>query len=182
MNKTLFIYLALLFCISQTAFGQSNLTVNNPTAGSLVLQISNPEEVTDLSISGNLNATDFKFMRDDMPNLKYLDIANTSIVAYSGTGGTIASGSYLANVIPQNAFYAHPSLRKIVLPNNITEIQKSAFDKCSLEELLIPNSVTRIYDGAFQDNNSLRRISLGSGLTRIDNQAFYECKNYVLLR
>ena len=59
-------------------------------AGTLISQMTEEEanNVTHLTLTGKINAEDFKRMRDDFHNLEVLDISNAEIKMYSGKGGT----------------------------------------------------------------------------------------------
>ena len=59
------------------------------------------------------------------------------------------------------------------VPNSVTEIGSPAFTGgLYLQSVIIPDSVTAL-GGGFQQNSSLRSITLGSGISEIPVQAFY---------
>jgi len=145
-----------------------------------------PEEqsiVSRLAINGTLDATDFRFMRDSIPNLEYLDIRQSGIVAYRGNMGTGGSYtiSYPEATIPQHAFSINYSsndvmaLKSILLPTSITSIGGGAFEYCyKLDSIKIPDSVTSIGDFAFESCKGLKNIVLSNSLTDI-GQIFGNC-------
>ena len=49
--------------------------------------------VTHLTLTGKLNAEDFRHLRDEFDNLKVLDISNAEIKMYSGKAGTYPTES-----------------------------------------------------------------------------------------
>lgn len=162
------------------------------TAGGLSSALTHNEHtlLNRLSISGTLDATDFKFMRDSIPNLTYLDIRQTNITAYTGTNGT--GGPYYiiypAGTIPQYAFYNNYNaiqnkvLKSILLPNTISSIGNAAFEYCSkLDSIVIPNSVTSLIDNSFSNCSGLKNVTFGSSLTSIGSYAFYNCSNLTSL-
>ena len=62
--------------------------------------------VTNLTVTGTIDARDFKTMRDNMPLLAVLDLSGVTIAAYTGPDGTHPSGGlYPENEIPGRAFY-----------------------------------------------------------------------------
>jgi hypothetical protein len=59
------------------------------------------------------------------------------------------------------------------VPNSVTEIGSPAFiGGINLQSVIIPDSVTTL-GGGFQQNISLRSVTLGSGISEIPVQAFY---------
>ena len=46
-----------------------------------------------------------------------------------------------------------------------------------LPSFLIPNSVTEVGDYAFYDSRSLRRVTIGSGVTSLGEGVFSQCRN-----
>ena len=67
-------------------------TISVATAGTLKNLLTNTEKntITNLTITGNLDARDFKLMRDSIPLLEVLDVSAVNIQAYSGTAGQCA--------------------------------------------------------------------------------------------
>jgi len=67
------------------------------------------------------------------------------------------------------------SLTSVNIPNSVTNIGRSAFNKCiSLTSITIPNSVTSIGNSAFY-YTSLTSVTIGNGVTSIGDSAFYYC-------
>ena len=68
------------------------------------------------------------------------------------------------------------SIKKVVIPNYITEIGKNAFDGCSeLIEVTIPNSVTSIESCAFQNCASLKSIIIPDTVKYLGGAIFFGC-------
>jgi len=113
--------------------------------------------VYNLTLSGIIDARDFKTMRDEMPHLEVVDLSNVTIAAYNGTEGTSIWGdtNYYSNSIPEFAFmnsnmYGKYSLTSITLPSTITSIGQYAFSRCfNLNDITIPPSVISIGYNAF---------------------------------
>lgn len=157
-------------------------------AGSLstTLSVIEKNETAKLTVTGTIDARDFKTMRDDMPLLAEIDLSGATVVAYSGLDGTntAISTDYPANTIPLRAFYnsitliGKKSLTSFIFPASISLIGKAAFRDCtSLNAISIPSSVTTIGDQAFLNCNDLTSVSFGpsSLLTKIGAWAFAWC-------
>jgi hypothetical protein len=122
MKKGLLFLIALLLFVTGNL--RAEIVISNSSAGNLeaLVKAAQPDlaQVTELKITGNMDARDFRFLRDSLnASLTSLDISGVSIVAYSGMGGTeftpppaFGTGGgadvnavYQANVVPNNAFY-----------------------------------------------------------------------------
>ena len=166
-------------------------SINNLTPGSLITHLT-PEElntIDSLTLSGIIDASDFKIMRDNMPNLTLVDLTYVTIAEYIGKGGTsllmgepVKDITYPANTIPDGAFYEgayfneNKNLSSVILPVSITSIGNSAFLLCNnLSSIIIPASVTFIGYQAFKYCNSLTSITIPATVTSIGDEAFSDC-------
>lgn len=136
--------------------------------------------ITNLQLTGSIDARDFKTMRDSMPVLSVVDINNVSISAYTGMQGTagIQNTIYPANSIPQSAFeFCSHLTGTLTLPNSVTSIGVRAFYQCqSLTGLVLSNSLTSISDGAFDGDWSLQgNLTIPNSVTSIGDYAFFYC-------
>ena len=97
--------------------------------------------VTHLTLTGKLNAEDFRPLRDEFASLKVLDISNAEIKMYSGKAGTYPNGKfyiYMPNFIPAYAFSnvvdgvtkGKKTLEKIILSEKTKNIEDAAFKGC----------------------------------------------------
>jgi len=128
---------------------------------------SERETITELILTGSVDATDFKTMRDNMRVLRVVDLSKVSIAAYSGAAGTEdKSAKYKANTIPQNAFYKEGhgagkrTLVEVILPSQLDGIGEKAFFACiNLERVTIPASVTNIGAEAFARCRKLMQVT-----------------------
>lgn len=170
-----------------------NLTTSktvNVTAGGLFTALTSTElnTVSNLTITGTIDARDFVTMRDDMPSLAILDLSGANIAAYSGTAGTLyVNTTYPANEIPQNAFYngntyaSKTSLTTIKLPSSSVSIGRSAFQGCSglTGTFSIPSSITSIGDNAFQNCSGFTgTLTIPSTITSIGGGVFQNCTGF----
>jgi hypothetical protein len=168
-----------LFCFSILLQGQISKTVN-VTAGNLKTLLSGPElaTITNLTLTGTLDARDFKTMRDNMPVLAVLDLSNINIVSYSGIEGTVSDlNDYPENTIPMYSFYTNnTNLTSIVIPYSVTSIGALSFYYCiGLQNFTIPSSVTSIGSMAFYNCTGLKSITISSSVLTIANNAFTNC-------
>lgn len=149
----------LLFAsvLAVTASGSAqniNKHYDVPKAGTLVTQLTEAEanQITHLKLSGEINAVDFRHLRDEFIKLKELDLSEASIKAYSGKAGTHPDKFYvyMAHFIPAYAFcnktdsgyFGKPSLRKVVLPSKVRNIEDGAFLNCNALEMVQINKNT----------------------------------------
>ena len=177
---------AISICFSLTLNAQVSKSLN-VTAGSLssALTATELETVTNLILTGTMDARDFKTMRDLMPALAVLDLSGGTIVVYNGTGGTkpfSSSNNYPANVIPDCAFsnqdihQSKTSLVTVVIPSSATSIGNSAFGSCTgLTTITLPSSLTSIGNDAFSFCSGLTSMTLPSSVKSIGGYAFYSC-------
>jgi len=169
-------------------YQMKRISVNVAGTLSTLLTSSEKSSITSLTISGSIDARDFKTIRDNLPLLRLLDISSVTIPSYTGTQGTEKSSStfYASNSIPQYAFYnsstsiGKTSLTKINLPTSITTIGYGAFVKCSglMGNFVIPTSVQSISDWAFNSCSGLTGVlSIPLSVAYIGSQAFSSCSN-----
>jgi hypothetical protein len=137
-------------------------------------------EVTDLTLTGKIDARDFRFMRDFMTKLKIIDLTKVTIVAYTGVEGpaeedTIQTISYPANTIPDYAFYRPAEfefengevtvLTSVKLPESAISIGKNAFQSCLLlESITFPSSLKTIAEWAFNYCNAVKTIYMNCAI------------------
>jgi BspA type Leucine rich repeat region (6 copies) len=178
-------FLSFLLCVVMFASGAVNKTVSI-TAGNLATALTPVElgSVTNLTITGTIDARDFQCIRDIMPSISDLNLSAASIVAYTGTSGTsFLTTNYLANEIPDFAFcrvfptlYICP-LHTVTLPANLTSIGNIAFGYSALSTIIIPSSVVSIKGGSFVKSMLLSSVTLPSSLKSIDKTAFGYCQS-----
>lgn len=188
MKKLISLYIFFsLFLVGQA---QVSTTINITKAGTLgtLLTLAQKNTITNFTVTGSINAIDFKCMRDNMVALSSLDLSNATILYYKGTYGTVNSPDsieYSSNQIPMYAFYkdgstGKTSLQSIILPNSITSIGYYAFNNCTglTCNLIIPDGVTQIEENAFAYCSSLTgSLKIPNSVTTIGNFAFLACSN-----
>ncbi len=185
-------------------------SINLTTVGSLSTLLTTADKtlVTNLTVSGKINAQDIKCMRDEMTKLSILDLSNATIQSYTGMGGTASatiSTNYPANDLPEKSFNYKASLTSIKLPNSLISIGKYAlylcynltkvdiskplisigeyaFKSCTkLTSLTLPNSVTTIGNSAFSSCSMLLNLTISNSVTTIGDGAFSSCSKLTSL-
>ena len=104
--------LLISFILAANALGavaQVSKTYFVSKPGTLISMMTEDEanSITHLTLTGKINAEDFRHLRDEFPNLKVLDISNADIKMYTGKAGTYPNGKlcvYMPNFIPTYAF------------------------------------------------------------------------------
>ena len=179
-----------------------NKTITNMVAGTLstILTFDEKTTVTNLTLSGFIDASDLKCMRDEMTKLTSINIAATTVQEYNGANGTsVLRSHYTANEIPEQAFF-NSTLSSIILPNGVTSITDYAFFGCSeltsistangltsignesfgnctaLASISIPAGVNSIGASAFDGCNTITGLTIPNGVTSIENRTFYGCR------
>lgn len=140
--RHLLISFLLLACTSGLK-AQVSKTYFVSKPGTLISMMTEEEanSITNLTLTGKINAEDFKHLRDEFPSLKVLDISNAEIKMYSGKAGTYPNDKfyiYMANFIPAYAFSnevdgvakGKQTLEKVVLSEKIKNIEDAAFKGC----------------------------------------------------
>ncbi|MFA5045655.1 MAG: leucine-rich repeat domain-containing protein [Paludibacter sp.] len=183
MKKTIL----LLLCLSYILQGKAELskTVNVTTPGSILTAVGNDYvNVSNLTLTGTIDARDFKQISYYMSNLLVLDLSAVNIVAYTGTAGPMpGSNVYPINTIPKIALSPvapnnyTAKLTSITLPTNITCIDNQAFYGCSgLATVVIPSTtITTMVSGAFYGCSNLTSINIPSSVTSLGASLFFGC-------
>lgn len=145
--------------------------VNVTTPGTLGETITaagkNPAKIRNLKVTGQVNADDFYYMRDNMTILESINMKEAKIVATADCG---------EDVIPQQAFNGKKSLVNYVFPEKVTEIGNSAFSGTTLSgPLILPDGVILIGDYAFESTN-ISSIQFPPRLEYIGYESFFACK------
>lgn len=174
---------------SHDATAKQYIVINVDKAGTLKECITKANKdytkLQNLKITGEINAEDFYFMRDDMTMLQSLNLKEIKIKA---SNGETDGHPWSDDVIPYAAFKEKNTLTRIVLPDQLKKILRSAFAECKYlsGSLIIPEGVTYIGAHVFYRCTALTgSLSLPSTLKIIDGGdwgdnlgAFEEC-NFV---
>ncbi len=125
--------------------------------------------ITELKIEGEVDSRDLMFICPNMPNLVFLDLKDCKIEN---------------RTIPEYFFYADKTvnnLEKIILPDNLEVIGRSAFSMCKKlkGDLIIPKSVRIIGYGAFYICSGFTgKLEIPEGVKEIGSWAFFRCSGF----
>lgn len=182
------------------------ILVINETPGTLkdnatllnALKDATQDVPVDLIINGNINDTDLAELSALM---KYTETDGTqkfkvSSLAIYATGATTLPDNFASD---NNRAKQNPALKKVILPEGITNIGEAAFQRCinltsinipqavtsigsfafyhceNLTDIIIPGNVTTIADCTFASCHRLTNVTLPESLKSIGNNAFKDC-------
>ena len=167
------IFLILLFFAA--AASASAVEIKSEISGLLSKKISNPSEVSELSVSGVIDAEDLYFIGKELVNLTTLDLSEAEIVETKNVRIN-GSHSYAANTIPAGAFSGLP-LKTVVFPTQPDlRIESGAFLGTELEEISFPGNVVYVGAGAFA-SSALKTVTLPGEKCTMGENVFSDCKN-----
>lgn len=139
--------------ITQAGESPLNIIVHVPQKEMLETTLANYDytKIESLTITGELGELDFYLIRNQLPQLRNLNISATNV-----------------NEIPSQAFI-NSKIEKCILPKGLTTIGEKAFYNSLLTSILIPANVETIDQSAFQDCSRLAELKFeqGSKLTII---------------
>jgi hypothetical protein len=196
--KSLLVITCLLLQFNLKAQDVPPVTIHVETAGTLPTLIAESKkyQITDLTLTGKLNGTDIRYIREMVGRDAYGNVTNGKLAILNLADADIVSGgdyyySYKDmfdnsnifctsnnNVFGGYAFYNCTGLTSVTIPNSVTSIEEGAFDGCTgLNSIVISNSVTSIGNNAFSGCSGLKEIhSKNPTPPTVTNYAF----NYVV--
>ena len=166
------------------------VTIHVETPGTLSSYIASnkKDQITSLTLTGDLNGTDIRYIREmagsdvnghpTLGKLSVLDIADANIVAggdyyYNHSGEDYYSAD---NSICDYMFSNCTQLTSISISNSVTLIGTFVFSGCSgLTSITIPNSLTSIGYAVFSGCSGLTSITIPNRVTSIGIFAFSGC-------
>lgn len=163
--------------VSHDATAKEYVVINS-TAGHLKEAIiaagKDYTRLKNLKITGQINATDFLMMRDNMPSLTALNLKEVRIKAGNADNVDPEYQPVFGkdDEIPNWAFYKKTGLNYFVFPDTLKTIREYAFHMSGLAgSLIIPEGVEEIQFEAFGSCKGLTgTLSLPSTLKRITGQ------------
>ena len=189
----------LLGCLSIQAANDDlitkQITIKLDKAGTLPnkIAISEMYKITNLKIIGEINGTDWNFIREMAGRdfngektdgkLSILDLSEAKIVAGGDAYVRFSENYYTSNdKLGDYVFYGCSGLTSLTLPSSVTSIGRGAFYGCwKLTSLTIPSGVTSIGYSAFRGCSGLTNLTIPSSVTEIGDKAFYGCSGLTSL-
>lgn len=163
--------------VRQGGIGTTKIHLDTP--GTLEQQLGEDyENVKELILTGRLNGTDFKFLREHMiDHIEGIDMSGARIV--SGGDSYLSLYAELCtetDKITDYLFASFSNVKSIKLPTSITFIGPNAFLGCQeLMSIDIPQGVTHIGHGAFLDCFNLKSVNIPETVIQIEEGAFSQC-------
>ncbi len=183
MKKTILLILSFsIFLIGQA---QDIKTIDIQTPGSLSSSLSSSEKqfLSNLTVTGYIDARDFVCLRDEMKNLSVLDISGAAVVSYNGNEGTDAQTiNYAENALPAYSFYdwklkkSNNILKSVKLSSTLVSIEDFAFFYCTvLNDIQLPGTLISIKEHVFEGCISLGSINIPNSVTELGEFSFGSC-------
>ena len=169
--------------VSHDAEGKAYIVINTTRGhlkSSIIAANKDYTKLKNLKITGEIDATDFEFMKNEMTQLEALNLKDVKVYGRFGNQewNGISDNVEKEGVIPIGAMSDKKSLLYLVLPDKLEGIGSSAFDNCTnlTGSLIIPKGVTRIGTMAFDNCSNMKGVlELPNTLEYISNQAFNYC-------
>ena len=136
-------------------------TIDLATPGSLKEKISWNEApgVRSLTLKGQMDATDFWYIRDYFRSLESLDLKAVKIMECNA----IDNGSYIdkhaADELPGAALWAANSITHLVLPESLSVIGENSLGGVLVKKLSIPAGVKKILKSNFEDIGAIESLN-----------------------
>lgn len=131
----------------------------------------------DLTVEGEMDARDFKFIAEKLPSLKNLDLQTVSIKAYSSSESLFGNYvSFLADELPPMCFMGS-KLVSVKLPTSLLSIGEGAFAASDFAVIDLPDNVAEVKAMAFNGMPNLKQVTGCRGLLTIGEYAFGHCTN-----
>lgn len=173
--------IVMLVCLWVSTSVWAQETIHVETEGTLPALIGDKKEtVENLTLTGRLNGTDIKCIRE-MKKLRTLNLSGTEILKgdivyyiepYTANGEHVIKTD---NEIGDYMFYQLSTLENVILPDRAYKIGINAFGGCEkLKSVTIPDGVTEIGPGGFDSCLNLRNITLPENLKKIGDSCFRE--------
>lgn len=182
------IFMDFLSNIFQNITPGKSQSIHVKEAGTLSNFISNENKykISSLTLSGEINGTDLRLLRD-MAGYNYLgvhtngvlhelDMTDVKIVKGGDSYVQMHVSSYYVDAddeIPERMFRKCYALKKVKLPKSIKVVQPHAFERCkNLRTIEIPEGIVRLGARSFRLCESLKSIKFPSTLKDIEGEAF----------
>ncbi len=167
--------LILGFILSPLAINsQVYKTIQVDTPGTLgdLLTAEEKITITDMTVTGVIDSMDFLTMRDQMPEIRVLDLSGASTVNNALYTLALSDKNLLVSILLPHSItrigqesLMSTSITGIIIPPTVTLIEHAPFRYCPLNEVTIPASVKSIGSTVFSPCYSLKSIYVEEGNT-----------------
>ena len=133
--------------------------------------------ITSLTLTGEMDARDFRFIADSLRQLTEIDMSGVNIVAFSDPRNPVflTLTDYAAQSIPALAFF-DMQLTQVVLPPSLKSIGMGAFAGCDhLATIELPATVDTIGGYAF-NGSGLTTVNVPASVKYVGEGAFSNCQ------
>lgn len=132
--------------------------------------------ITQLQVSGHIDARDFRFIADSLRHLTALDLSAATIDAYRGKALFANVTDYAAGEVPCLSLASMLELARFALPNDATRLGDGCLLGCTrLTDVQLGNQLTHIGDYAFSGCEQLVQLHVPQSLARMGEGAFSNC-------
>lgn len=197
-KRHILLVLIMLLCSVRVAYADDSglvtqqITVDVPTAGTLsnIIQSDKMYKITNLKITGSLNADDIRFIRKMAGcyyngngskydgHLQYLDLGSLSQISYVHSFEVYDENGYRSTLndclFPLAYLY---NLKTVVLPNLYKDYNFSLMGCRNLTTAKMPDNLEKIGNNTFKDCSSLEDIRISPTVTSIGEYAFSGCSS-----
>lgn len=158
--------------IQQGGQSLSDYQIEIKTAGTLSSVIPNEikNNITTLTISGQLNSDDIRYIRE---------MAGRDVYGKATLGTLSTLNMSNARIVSGGDSYYIENNQGFIFPYNTDNdiIGVSFFENCNLQSVELPKSVLKILGKAFYKCKQLTKITIADQVSTIWFQAFAECSN-----
>lgn len=168
MARRILIALLAVMALHATALDVVN------TAGSLSSMITD-KNISELRVSGTMNAADFYFITDNLHHLSSIDLGDVTVLACQLGSMRYFTTDFAADELPVVAL-GGLGLTHVVLPQGLKSIGKGALAGCDLlTSITLPPALEQVGDYAFTGCTALTQVVLPASVTTVGNGAFMRC-------
>lgn len=143
-------------------------------AGQLSSRLADDTSITTLTVTGTIDASDFHFISNSLPDLTSLNLADATVVAYNGKAVLSGRTSYAANTIPAYALFG-TKLTEVTLPASVTAIETAAFASSAVTSMTLPASVTTLGSDVWAGCTGLTGAVIPNTVTSMGTGCFAGC-------
>ena len=133
--------------------------------------------VTELTLTGKMDARDFRTLADSQRGLRVLNMHGVQIVAFASDKALFANiTQFRDDEVPSFSFASMTQLTHVDFPSQATSIGEGALAACtSLTDVVLPERLKLLGKYAFTGCTALKTIALPTLLVEIGDGAFAQC-------